>query len=531
MSSKADSNQTIPSAANYVSYYGLSEDPFANQREHFFVTQKLDKLLGLLDYITHFSQKLVVVSGPPGSGKTRILDYFVERLDDVDSCCRIEALALDTATQVMREINSQLGAATADTMDAQQLADSLRDYLVELEAESTTCLILVDNAHLFSISVLESLCELALSSPGTLHIVLFGQDSLVSMLKETKVLKNNEQLLYTHQLEAFSLADLKQYLCDLFVAIDDQDKNPFTDQDYTEIYLRSQGLPGQIRHSASRQMRVGIERLLAKNKKPRWVWVSGALIILSIAVLVIAFWGMEEKKPLVIAEVNKGKINSVTNNGTIKRIERRPIQSIVTEQTPLFEENDRVNNEKTLGFEIEGDLQSPLPATPELTKQVVSKEDKRITLENSSTQQTAERQEEKATMDSLPASSPVYSEQEVKDTVEPQSQLNEHKSLLAMHEQAILELDSASFTVQLLALRSEQGIQELIAGLPEPQRYYYFWKQHQGSPLYVLIYGSFASKNDALNATKALPGKLKPQSAWVRKIDGIQIILANRSKP
>ena len=531
MSSKADSNQTIPSAANYVSYYGLSEDPFANQREHFFVTQKLDKLLGLLDYITHFSQKLVVVSGPPGSGKTRILDYFVERLDDVDSCCRIEALALDTATQVMREINSQLGAATADTMDAQQLADSLRDYLVELEAESTTCLILVDNAHLFSISVLESLCELALSSPGTLHIVLFGQDSLVSMLKETKVLKNNEQLLYTHQLEAFSLADLKQYLCDLFVAIDDQDKNPFTDQDYTEIYLRSQGLPGQIRHSASRQMRVGIERLLAKNKKPRWVWVSGALIILSIAVLVIAFWGMEEKKPLVIAEVNKGKINSVTNNGTIKRIERRPIQPIVTEQTPLFEENDRVNNEKTLGFEIEGDLQSPLPATPELTKQVVSKEDKRITLENSSTQQTAERQEEKATMDSLPASSPVYSEQEVKDTVEPQSQLNEHKSLLAMHEQAILELDSASFTVQLLALRSEQGIQELIAGLPEPQRYYYFWKQHQGSPLYVLIYGSFASKNDALNATKALPGKLKPQSAWVRKIDGIQIILANRSKP
>ncbi len=539
MSSNAESPQTEPADDNYVTYYGLSEDPFALQEDKFFVTAKIEKLLGLLDYITHFSQKLVVVYGPPGSGKTRVLDYFVGRLDETDSCCRIEALALDTATQVLREINSQLGVENEDTKDHTQLAEHLKDYLLDLEADSTTCLILVDNAHLFKKPVLEALCELAANASGALHIVLFGQDALVKKLQSIDTLKHNEQLLYTHRLEPFSIEEIKQCLGELFASVGDADKNPFTEQDYLEIHQRSEGLPGQIRQSASQQMRLAVDRLLMKESKPKWMWVSGALILISSIVLVVAFWGMDEKPPLVISEAKSKGAGQSVNTGKIKRIQRMPKQ-VESEVAMPLQESGLAESSKGVSEPGPGPENVPAilpPAPPDSAQLEMELADKSEEMPGYDDLQVEEVQLEAADValkqKEVVALPPISISDNTDDNMrlQPPMPQEDLRPQFSEHERIILEYKPTNYTVQLLGLRSELAIKKIVAELPESERYHYFSKDHQGSPLYVLAYGNFESREAALAASRTLPKRLKPQSAWIRKIGGIQDILVNRGKP
>lgn len=537
MSSNAESPQAEPADDNYVTYYGLSEDPFAQQEDKFFVTAKIEKLLDLLDYITHFSQKLVVVCGPPGSGKTRLLDFFIRRLDETDSCCRIEALALDTATQVLREINSQLGVENEDAKDYMQLVEHLKGYLLDLEADSTTCLILVDNAHLFKKPVLEALCELAANACGALHIVLFGQDALVKKLQSIDTLKHNEQLLYTHRLEPFSIEEMKQYLGELFASVGDSEKNPFTEQDYLEIHQTSEGLPGQTKQSASRQMRLAIDRLLIKESKPKWMWVSGALILISAIVLVVAFWGMEAKPPLVISEAKNKVGGQSVNTGKIKRIERTPTQVESAPAMPL-QKSGLVESSKEMLEQSPENVSTLQPSVPpdstQLEMEVADKSKKTPGYDD---QQIDEMQLEAADaalkQKEVVALPPISLSDNIDDDMQSQPPIpqDDIRPLFSQHERIILEYKPTNYTVQLLGLRSEAAIKKIVAELPDSEKYHYFSKDHQGSPLYVLVHGNFDSREEALAASRTLPKRLRPQSAWIRKVEGIQNILANRGKP
>lgn len=52
--------------------------------------------------------------------------------------------------------------------------------------------------------------------------------------------------------------------------------------------------------------------------------------------------------------------------------------------------------------------------------------------------------------------------------------------------------------------------------------YRYFIKQHQGKPLYVVTYGSFASRTSATAAIKSLPVELQAGKPWVRSLGSVQ---------
>ena len=78
----------------------------------------------------------------------------------------------------------------------------------------------------------------------------------------------------------------------------------------------------------------------------------------------------------------------------------------------------------------------------------------------------------------------------------------------------------ARFTLQILGARLESAAQAFVRA--NGADYHYFKKQHQGKPLFVVTYGSFATRDAAQAALRALPAKVQAGKPWPRNFAGIQ---------
>ncbi|MGH8436601.1 MAG: SPOR domain-containing protein, partial [Pseudomonas sp.] len=77
-----------------------------------------------------------------------------------------------------------------------------------------------------------------------------------------------------------------------------------------------------------------------------------------------------------------------------------------------------------------------------------------------------------------------------------------------------------NYALQILGTRSEGSAQAFVR--QQGGEYRYFKKVHQGQPLYVVTYGSFATRNAAQAAIKALPAKVQASKPWPRSFASIQ---------
>ncbi|MGA9219714.1 MAG: SPOR domain-containing protein, partial [Pseudomonas graminis] len=81
-----------------------------------------------------------------------------------------------------------------------------------------------------------------------------------------------------------------------------------------------------------------------------------------------------------------------------------------------------------------------------------------------------------------------------------------------------------NYVVQILGTSSEATAQSYVK--EQGAEYRYFKKTLQGKPLFVVTYGSFADRNAALTAIKALPEKVQAGKPWPRTVGSIQQELA-----
>lgn len=91
---------------------------------------------------------------------------------------------------------------------------------------------------------------------------------------------------------------------------------------------------------------------------------------------------------------------------------------------------------------------------------------------------------------------------------------------VAKHESAekIWRSHPEKFTVQLAVLRSESAATALASKLPKDQPHYIQQTKKNGGSVFVLIYGSFSTREAAIQSKDRLPVALKKGvSPWVRK--------------
>lgn len=519
--------QSIPQDSDvYVNYYGLTGDPFNPDKPLFFTTPHLEKLHRLFNYLARFSRKLVVVTGASGAGKTALLEHFVQDQNEEDLVCYFAALNSDTPVQVLQEIADQLELDdVASDLSAKEIVQEIQAFSLARLDEGCSCIVVIDDAHLFDVSVLEQLYSLTLDdlqARCSIRLLLCGNEDLLQRLQDVVPVEAVEKTIFHQQISPFNFEETQQYLQVHFRENGGQNKTPFSASEYQRIYDTSLGMPGRINEVAKQLMVEAVNRLVDAepvSKRPR---IFSILLVPTLVIVSAIFWWQSSNSENEDAQLVDGGLTGQVERNAVKAAEELELNEIFAE--PESEEAD-----DSLPVHVEGKLIENKVEAGEIAERAVPSEANsadeesvggtvEVVAANTPKLEDVELQQKVTGSPKALGDSPEKVESE--DVVDPQPSSNE--SLLRRHARQILAFEESAYTMQLLGSRNEDSILMTMSKVPGDVNLFYFEKTHKGAPWYVLIYGSYSSRAAADTAAANLPealGNLKP---WVRGVASIQ---------
>ena len=150
----------------YEAYYKLSSDPFRLLPDPSvcYPHRSCAKAWAYLRYALKRGEGIVVVTGPPGSGKTTLAERLLNEINPAKTVSA-HLVANDlNATDLLRKLAYSLGLA-AEGLDRAMLAFRIERYLIELEHSSRRALVVIDEAQTLSHQSLEAVRLLTVAPP------------------------------------------------------------------------------------------------------------------------------------------------------------------------------------------------------------------------------------------------------------------------------------------------------------------------------------------------------------------------------
>ncbi|UUY09081.1 AAA family ATPase [Pseudomonas sp. J452] len=526
----------------YLGHYQFSHDPFAARVPGFrFFPAQRKPVLGQLHHLARYSQLLLVVTGPLGSGKTLLRQALVASTNKqaVHSVV-VSARGAGDVAGVLRQVAQGLGIQQLDVR-------SILAHIAQLALTGQEVYLLVDDAELLADAAIEGLLTLAAgTAEARPHVFLFAEPELVSRLD---ALADGEERFHAIELLPYSEDETREYLAQRLDGAG-QGVELLTDDQVSDIHISSGGWPGGINQVARDVL---IEAMLAQRSAASAA--SGALglpkkHLLAVAVVVLglgAAWFMQGRQELSAVDA--------------------PVAVLPDAVAPVAATESAVPAPATkpeggAAIEFAGTSQPlPLPLVGEAQPVI------REPLAQASGMDEGEEGGEAESLTALPSAQPIAQADPVAAPapvapvapvvpvapVQPVAAVAQSVRPIAAPAPApvvaakpapvvkpvavkpapvaVAKVGSAStgwygaqpasqFALQILGTRSEAGAQTFVS--KNGAEYRYFKKMHQGQPLYVVTYGKFSSRAAAQAAIKSLPASVQAGKPWPRSFASIQ---------
>lgn len=235
----------------YHEFFGLKEPAFSiavNPRYLFMSDQHREALAHLVYGIQNGG--FVMLTGEVGTGKTTIIRCLLEQLpSNTDIAIILNPTA--SAPELLCTICDELGVSyIADELTIKHLTDSLNDFLLENHRKGRKTVLLIDEAQLLKVPVLEQirlLTNLETTTEKLLQIMLVGQPELKKLLARPALRQLSQRITARFHLEALTPAETKAYIYHrLKVAGLPDHQRPFSDTMISKIHRFSGGIPRLI---------------------------------------------------------------------------------------------------------------------------------------------------------------------------------------------------------------------------------------------------------------------------------------------
>ncbi|MFM9484850.1 AAA family ATPase [Pseudomonas monachiensis] len=517
----------------FLGHYQLSHDPFAPRVPGFkFFPAQRKPVLGQLHHLARYSQLLLVVTGPEGSGKTLLRQALVASTNkqSVQSVV-VSARGAGDAAGVLRQVAQALNVGQAD-------ADAILAQVVQLALTGQEVYLLVDDAEQLDESALETLMVLAAGAPeGRPHVFLFGETSLIGQLE---ALHLEEERFHVIELQPYTEEETREYLEQRLEGAG-RGIELFTADQISDIHESSEGWPGSINQVARDAM---IEAMIASRsavKRPKMGFNMPKKHVLAISAVVVvavaAAWLIpgRNKAPTTGAPTNEqaqlplGQGQPAANGGApavefAGSTQPMPLPLVGNSQpvmrAPLAEAAGGIT-EGDDGVPVEGSSATPptvtttappagVPAGPAPTPAA----------------KPAPAPTQVATAKPAPAPVAKPAPAPAKPAVAAATKPAEKSAPAAKAAGGTWYAGQApgNYVVQILGTSSETAAQSFVK--EQGGEYRYFKKVLNGKPLYVITYGSFANRDAAVSAIKALPAKVQAGKPWPRTVASVQQELA-----
>ncbi len=177
-----EKNVAVPT---YLDFFGMSRAPFARVSDAtlLFHAEQYSLLYAHLSDATEHADRLLVIRGAEGLGKTTLLNRYTANLDPSFSFATFDQTCLD-GTQFYCELLRQLGF-TDITGTLTELRHISREFLIHRGLAGDPVLVIIDNAHLVSASILEQLqwlSNVAVKGACVISLVLAGNSDLARIM-------------------------------------------------------------------------------------------------------------------------------------------------------------------------------------------------------------------------------------------------------------------------------------------------------------------------------------------------------------
>ncbi|WP_350648246.1 AAA family ATPase [Pseudomonas sp. HY13-MNA-CIBAN-0226] len=519
----------------FLGHYQLSHDPFAPRVPGFkFFPAQRKPVLGQLHHLARYSQLLLVVTGPQGSGKTLLRQALVASTNkqSVQSVV-VSARGAGDAAGVLRQVAQALNVAQPEI-------GSILSQVVQLALTGQEVYLLVDDAEQLDESALEALLALAAGAPeGRPHVFLFGESSLIAQLD---ALSLEEERFHVIELHPYTEEETREYL-DQRLEGAGRGIELFTANQISDIHESSDGWPGNINQVARDAM---IEAMIASRsavKRPSMGFNMPKKHVLAISAVVVvavaAAWLMpgRSKAPTTGAPANEqaqlplGEGAPQPNSNGAPAVEfagnsqPMPLPLVGNSQPvmrgPLAEAAGGIT-EGDDGVPVEGSSATPPTVTTSAPPAGIQPGPAPTPAAKPAPAPT-----QVATAKPAPAPvakpAPVPAKPAAVATAKPAE-----KPAAAAAKGAggtwYAGQPTSNYVVQILGTSSEASAQNFVK--EQGGEYRYFKKVLNGKPLYVITYGNFANRDAALSAIKALPAKVQAGKPWPRTVASVQQELA-----
>lgn len=243
----------------YHEFFGLKEPAFSiavNPRYLFMSDQHREALAHLLYGIQNGG--FVMLTGEVGTGKTTIIRCLLEQLPaNTDIAIILNPMA--SAPELLSTICDELGVGyIADELTVKALTDALNQFLLDNHRKGRKTVLLIDEAQLLKVPVLEQirlLTNLETTTEKLLQIMLVGQPELKKLLARPALRQLSQRITARFHLEALTLVETKAYIYHrLKVAGMPEHQVPFSDAIIKKIHEFSGGIPRLINVLCERLM-------------------------------------------------------------------------------------------------------------------------------------------------------------------------------------------------------------------------------------------------------------------------------------
>ncbi|HEP8343945.1 TPA: AAA family ATPase [Pseudomonas aeruginosa] len=537
----------------FLGHYQFSHDPFAPRVPGFkFFPAQRKPVLGQLHHLARYSQLLLLVTGPLGSGKTLLRQALVASTNkDAVLSVVISARTAADETSLLRQVAQGLSINQASL-------EAILTKVAQLAITGQDVYLMVDDAEQLQDSALEVLLLLASgTNEGRLHVFLFGEPSLLPRLE---VFSEGEERFHAIELQPYSEEETRDYLAQRLEGAG-QGIELISNDLLVDIHEQSEGWPGAINQVARDAL---IEAMLANRGAARKA-TGGSfnlpkkhLVILAVvAIGVIAAWFMQGKSKPEAPQTASTELSM--NGGTPAQAQaQQPGSGPAVEfngssqplPLPLVGESQPVIREPLAqaagqGGDDEGGLPSAAvpPTVSSSAPPVTPLANNGVTPMHpvppapteptapAATPTPAQAPAPAAPVASAPASKPAPAPAPAKPAASKPATTAAAKPAPApaakpasgggAGSQWYRNQSGGNFALQILGTGSEANAQAFIRQQGGGD-FRYFKKTLQGKPFYVVTYGSFPNRAAALAAVKKLPSKVQAGKPWPRTFASIQ---------
>ena len=201
--------------ALYLEHFGLDEPPFriTPHTDFFFDGGDRGATLEALIYTVLHDEGIVKVSGEVGSGKTMLCRVLMERLP-----AHVDTIYLATASLARDEILQAIADDLKLRLSSERTPVALRElqeHLIRLYAEGRRVVILIDEAHAMPEETLEQvrlLSNLESNRHKLLQIVLFGQPELDATLAKNSLRQLRDRITHSFRMRPLAVPEVAKYV-------------------------------------------------------------------------------------------------------------------------------------------------------------------------------------------------------------------------------------------------------------------------------------------------------------------------------